>query len=646
MSSKIWSAIVLVCTLSSPALTLASPGEIVPLQGLHGNTLVAGKTTAIRMYVDQTTFDQADAAVVTTVRPDGSLSTKTWTKPEFVFIPTGSRGPSVVVRIRGADVPWVGTYQVRAKLMSAGGATSTSFLLDKMSLAPTKDLIVGVDRVHANDKNPAPPEEIQATRDALARLASIWPIRDGISEPDVDRTAGLRFVINNNPQPYGCNGDPKVSDCQLCPFFASRINRPQGSDVMNLGIGTRFLDAAESGIGGIAPNFCPNQTVGWASIVMSAPSAPGIAQETGHVFGLEPANDPHYDTTVQAGHSKDNTIAPVDVEQGFDIQTNAAFPATAFDAMHQAVCGCQNNEVTYNTWDWEFLRNKFVALASTGPDVPDQFMSDTSPALAGVGNSIYIFARRADGRVMFDRAVLGQKGSGWREVDGDGRTDSAPASAAIGRHVFVAIRGMDGRIQINQADQDRPFGGWFPMNFTTDVAPAVAAVGNSIFVIAKGMDRRIYASQAVLGQGFSGWFQLQGGGLTDSSPSAAAVGSHLFVAIKGIDGRLQLNQADFGHPFSGWSLLNMRTTMPPGLVGVNDRIFVFATTPDGRVMLSQAVIGHGFSGWFEVQGNLRSNRSPAGASVGGHVFVAARSVDGRIVTNQADLGHAFGQWFP
>jgi hypothetical protein len=70
------------------------------------------------------------------------------------------------------------------------------------------------------------------------------------------------------------------------------------------------------------------------------------------------------DLAVQAHHSKDNTIASVDSDQGFDTQTNAAFPSTTFDAMHQAVCGCHDNEVAYNVWDWEFLRSKFSQLSS------------------------------------------------------------------------------------------------------------------------------------------------------------------------------------------------------------------------------------------------------------------------------------------
>jgi hypothetical protein len=516
--------------------------------------------------------------------------------------------------------------------------------VDSFYLLPTKDLVVGVDRVNANDVNPGTTAEIQAARDALERLGGIWPIRDGISTPDGDRTAGLRYTINNKPQPYGCNGDPKVSDCQLCPFFSTQLNKPANSDVMTLGIGYRFQDRGED-FGGIAPNFCPQQSVGWASVVMSGALAAGFGQETGHVFSLEPANDPHFDPTVQMGHSKEVTIDPTDVELGFDIQLNRAFPARMYDTMHQVPCSCSNDSVSYNSWDWEFLRKEFVKRGSTGPSMPAHFQTDAGPAVSGVGKSVYFFAKRGDGRVFYNRAVIGAAGEGWTEMEGNGLTDAAPSAAAVGSHVFVAIKGMDGRVYINQADEGKPFGNWFPMEFRTDVAPALASVRDRIFVFAKGTDRRVYLAQAVLGQAFSGWFEVQGGGRTTTSPSAASVGDHVFVAIRGINGSLQLNQADLGHAFGAWFPMNLATNVAPALTAVGNSIFVFAKSQDGRIQLNQAPLGQAFSGWFEVQGNGRTGTAPGAGTVGSHVFVAIRGLDGWVSVNQADFGKAFGSWF-
>jgi hypothetical protein len=84
-----------------------------------------------------------------------------------------------------------------------------------------------------------------------------------------------------------------------------------------------------------------------------------------------------------------------------------------------------------------------------------------APAALGVGTNIYLFATATDGRVMVNRAELGQAFIGWQEVQGGGRTNSAPAAGAVGTHIFLAIKSQGGSIQVNQADLGNPFGYWF-----------------------------------------------------------------------------------------------------------------------------------------------------------------------------------------
>ncbi len=620
-----------------------SAGDAIAVQGLQGNTLVAGKSTAFRFFTTAALFASVSRIDVSIQRPDGSALAKSWTKPEFTSIGSSRAGPSVVVLVRGADLPWIGSYHLSATALAASGARLATFVIEQFQLLPTKDIIVAIDRVHADAVNPGSAAELQAARDAMARLGAIWPIRDGVSTIDGDRTAGLRFEIQNKPQPYGCDGNPKHSDCQVCPFFASRQHRTGGVDNINLAIGYRFTDPRED-FGGIAPNFCSGQSVGWASIVMSGPLAPGFAQETGHVFGLEPKNDPHFDPTLQAGHSKDDLIDAAATDLGFDIQVNRAFPAQVHDVMHQAVCGCPNDQTSYNTWDWEFLRAHFAAFSSTGPNAPSRFMTDAAPGIAGVGNTMYLFGKRADGRVFYNTAVMGQGGRGWAEVDGGIKTSAAPSAAAIGAHVFVAVRGLDGEVMLNQADEGRHFGQWVPLRFQTDVAPAVATVRNRVVVFAVSRDKRIFATQAVMGQPFSPWFELQGHGQTNLAPSAAAVGTHLFVGITGLNGLVQLNQAELGSAYSGWQSLNFTSDAAPGLASVGGSVLVFAKALNGTLQLDQAPLGRAFSGWFEVQGRGQTNVAPAAAAIGNHIFVTIRGGDGFMQTNQTDFGKAFGSW--
>src|SRR5438552_928340 len=143
------------------------------------------------------------------------------------------------------------------------------------------------------------------------------------------------------------------------------------------------------------------------------------------------------------------------------------------------------------------------SFAAPGSETP---ITDVAPAVAGVGNSVYFFAKTRDGRIMYDWAVLGKGGHGWRGMEGSGRSNAGPAAGAVRDHVFVAIKGLDGYVYINQADQGHPFNDqWSQSKMTTNVSPAVAGVGNSVYFFAKTLDGRIVYDWAVLGQGGHGW---------------------------------------------------------------------------------------------------------------------------------------------
>jgi len=271
--------------------------------------------------------------------------------------------------------------------------------------------------------------------------------------------------------------------------------------------------------------------------------------------------------------------------------------------------------------------------------------TDVAPAVAGVGNSIYLFQKSVDGRIFYNRAVLGQAGLGWAVMQGKGLISSAPSASAVGTHVFVSARGLDGGLYLNQADLDQAFGAWGPMIFNTDMAPAVAGVGNSVYFFAKHLDGRVFFNRAVLGQAGIGWAEVEGNGRITSAPAAGAVGTHVFVAARGLDGTLYLNQADLGQPFNDfWSPMGFVSDVSPAVTGVGNNVYFFAKHLDGRVFYNKAVLGQDGVGWAEVEGNGRLISAPAAGAVGTHVFVAGRGLDGQLYVNQADQGKPFSQW--
>jgi hypothetical protein len=285
-----------------------------------------------------------------------------------------------------------------------------------------------------------------------------------------------------------------------------------------------------------------------------------------------------------------------------------------------------------------------ISCGYTGPS-SEPPITNVSPAVAGVGNSVYFFARTSDGRIMYQTAEIGQAGLCWMEVEGNGRTDVAPAAAAVGTHVFVAIKTLDGHVAINQADLGQPFGQWFPSDIVTDAAPAVAGVGNEVYFFAKTTDGRIMFNRAPLGAGGVGWKEVDGNGRTATSPAAGAVGNHVFVAIKASDGQVSINQADLAQPFGQWFPSKIVTDVAPAVAGVGNEVYFFSKTTDGRIMFNRAPLGAGGVGWKEVDGNGRTTTSPAAGAVGNHLFVAIKTSEGHLAINQADLGQPFGQWF-
>lgn len=240
--------------------------------------------------------------------------------------------------------------------------------------------------------------------------------------------------------------------------------------------------------------------------------------------------------------------------------------------------------------------------------------TDTAPAVTAIRSSLFIFVKGLDQRIYLNQAPVtpatsvprefARAFSGWFEVQGQGQTDVAPAAATVQDTVFVFIRHLDGRILVNQADFGHAFGSWFEVqgNGRTDAAPAAAALRNTVFVFIKGLDQRLYVNQAELGHPFSGWFELQGGGLTDVAPAATAIGDSVFVFIKGINGRIYVNQAQFGHGFSGWFEVqgNGLTDCAPGAASVANSVFTFVKGLDAAPWVNQAEYRHAFSGWHRM----------------------------------------------
>jgi hypothetical protein len=334
------------------------------VQGLRGNTLVAGKTAALRLVTAPWPAEGAAAVQATVVRPDGSLADLVWSSTQLVVVDPGGSDESVVVLIPGRMLPDVGVYYVRALALTAVGSVAATYLLDGVEFFPTKDLRMKVNRIWSGTGPAAKPGEMEAATQAMQRLAALYPVRDGISTLDGDYSAGLRYDFDNNPE------GPPNQDGNLGPSWDSYQNPAPEHDRLDAALAYRLPDVGE-GSGAITRSPY-NGWLPWSVIVWLAPIPQVFCHETGHNHGLESPNSPHFDPTGQASHSKDLTIDPADAGGGFDIQFNQPFPVPTYDIMFPTgpAPGYTPDQVSLNSWDWEFVRQQLLKRSSTGPTGP------------------------------------------------------------------------------------------------------------------------------------------------------------------------------------------------------------------------------------------------------------------------------------
>jgi CubicO group peptidase (beta-lactamase class C family) len=168
----------------------------------------------------------------------------------------------------------------------------------------------------------------------------------------------------------------------------------------------------------------------------------------------------------------------------------------------------------------------FIASAADGgafgpwQEVQGNGTSNAAPAAAACGNRLYVAVKGIrDGRVHVNSAESGKPfdgfGNGWAAV-GSLVTDAAPAIASIGDRIYLFAKSVDDRISVTSATTGQAFGAWAPIEgaFATNVAPAAASLGNRVFVFGVGKaDGRLYVNSAVDGQPFdgfgSGWTEVQ-----------------------------------------------------------------------------------------------------------------------------------------
>jgi hypothetical protein len=365
-------------------------GQLVLVtQGLGGYTLVANKKILFRLFLDLSATSCVTVAATITYKLFGLFSIKkTFVIPtgSLLIETTGPNGPSVGVLFTGDAFPssWM-RYQIEFHVFG-NPSTVPRFKITELAFSTPGRLRL---LIH-NLVGTAPwGTKIEADFDwfidmfqSLERLAAMLPVRDGIKFGLTHTDAGLCFLYGENIDtfPQVCpSGNPPP--CNKEEMVALNLNE---TEQINSGGTSAHVDATVSwrlrdltfpafggeGVAGSAISYNSPPGKGLALLVGGNINgkeftAPIMAQEVGHLFGLEPRESPHFEDPLDEKHSKDpGHFDPF----AFDFYLLKPYQIPAFgfvgDVMNNSGGGSRQGRdmVLYNAFDWEHLRKQFVKL--------------------------------------------------------------------------------------------------------------------------------------------------------------------------------------------------------------------------------------------------------------------------------------------
>ena len=242
---------------------------------------------------------------------------------------------------------------------------------------------------------------------ALERLSAMMPVRDGVKLGLTHADAGINYVFGDNldPWPAVCpsGSAPPCTDDEMLRGQPARDQRDQRQPER------RSASMRPSPGGRATSSFRRRAARAWAAGPGSTTPQPGtgvaglvggnlrgkeftgaiLAQEIGHLFGLEPKDSPHFEDPLDGLHSKD----PAHNDPfAFDFYLLKPYqpPPGAFlgDVMNNmgGGVGQGSDMVLYNAFDWEHLRKKFVKLpgvarAAAPGDPPKEAQKDMTATL-------------------------------------------------------------------------------------------------------------------------------------------------------------------------------------------------------------------------------------------------------------------------
>lgn len=247
--------------------------------------------------------------------------------------------------------------------------------------------------------------------------------------------------------------------------------------------------------------------------------------------------------------------------------------------------------------------------------VDASFQTDAAPSAATLFDRVYVAGKHVgDGGVYLasfagprDADSIPAAGLPWwtfGQIPGM-TTDTTPAMVGLRNKLFLVAKSADQHYFVATAYANNAFQSWLPLSAggTTDVAPAAAALGDRLYVFGKGInDKRVYITsqpddleadvKTPSTAPIWGWTQVQNSVpvTTPSSPSATGWGDRLVVARRTAANTIEINVAHDHEGFDGWQTIPgvMTTDAAPAIVSLRDTLHVYVKGTNGKIYVNRA----------------------------------------------------------
>jgi hypothetical protein len=370
-------------------------GQLVLVtQGLGGYTLVANKKILFRLYLDLSATKCVTVLATVTYTVFGFNLKKSFLIPtaSLLIENSGLLGSSVGILFTGDVFPIptsLISYSVEFDVYGNPSSVPHFGITELVFLTPGRLRLL----IH-NLTGTAPWGTVITANFAwlidmfqsLERLSSMLPVSDGIKFGLTHTDAGLCYVFGENidPWPAVCpsGNAPPCNSGEMVALNLAETNQINASGTVEHVDATvswrprdpTFPPPGGEGVGGKAISYASPPGKGLAVLVGGNLNgleftAPIMAQEVGHLFGLEPKESPHFEDPLDALHSKDPVLNDPFAFDFYLLKTYQPPPGAFLgDVMNNFGGGVAQGRdmVLYNAFDWEYLRQKFVKL----PGVP------------------------------------------------------------------------------------------------------------------------------------------------------------------------------------------------------------------------------------------------------------------------------------